>query len=79
MCLVTTPPRRVVVRERDDYAPRPVSNYHGGPRPSRDSVRYVRRTSSVPRDRVGYRSSYRSSAPRVSDDYYARTSRTYVR
>lgn len=88
MCLVSSEPKqRYVVREHDDHhAPRPVSNYHGGPPSRRTSATHARRsTSSVPpqRERVSYRSSYRSSAPRMSRDYVStdvrRTSRTYVR
>ena len=100
MCLVTTPnkDRRVYRREYYDEAPRPVSNYHGGPQHhhhhhhphhhahhhphGRTSATYVRRTSSVPRERASYRSSYRNSAPRVDIDRdvdVRRVSRTYVR
>ena len=69
----TSPPKRdsYVVHER---GPRPVSNYHGGPRHSHNSVR---RTSYVPAERVSYRSSHRS-IPHSHRDY-TRTSRTYVR
>jgi hypothetical protein len=58
MCLVTSEPRRYVRRETDYYAPVPVSNYHAGPPRPRNSVTYVHRTSSsIPRERVSYRSS----------------------
>ncbi|KAI6901619.1 hypothetical protein KC316_g4263 [Hortaea werneckii] len=79
MCLVTTPKRdrSLYRREYYDDAPRPVSNYHGGPQyphhhhhhhHPRNSATYTRRTSSsVPRERASYRSSYRNSAPRVYD------------
>ena len=72
MCLITTPKNRStsVRREYDYDAPRPVSNYHGGPqyshghhhysggggRSSRTYVRDVRR-SSIPAERVSYRRS----------------------
>merc|ERR1712078_156612 len=95
MCLVTTPKRdrSLYRREYYDDAPRPVSNYHGGPQyphhhhhhhHPRNSATYTRRTSSsVPRERASYRSSYRSSAPRVydidRDVDVRRVSRTYVR
>merc|ERR1712070_1018502 len=78
MCLVTTPKRdrSLYRREYYDDAPRPVSNYHGGPQyphhhhhhhHPRNSATYTRRSSSVPRERASYRSSYRNSAPRVYD------------
>lgn len=88
MCLITTPRDRNIRREYDYDAPRPVSNYHGGPNYGRRSSRtYVRdaRRSSIPAERV----SYRSSAPRLSYEPrrshggrevdVVRTSRTYVR
>ncbi|KAK5712602.1 hypothetical protein LTR17_017917 [Elasticomyces elasticus] len=55
MCLVTKPKERrtTVVREDPYYAaPRPVSNYHGGPARARSSSTYVRKTvSTVPAER----------------------------
>lgn len=73
MCLITRPKDdKYVRREYDDYydeAPRPVSNYHGGRRSSRaldnsrTSATYVRRTTSVPRERSTHRSSYTVSRP----------------
>ncbi|KAK5725573.1 hypothetical protein LTR15_003762 [Elasticomyces elasticus] len=91
MCLVTKPKERrtTVVREDPYYAaPRPVSNYHGGPARARSSSTYVRKTvSTVPAERVSYERNYRTSQPRLSSsaprrsnggDYYERTSRTNV-
>ena len=73
MCLFAD---RYVVR--DDYAPRPFSNYHGG---SRHAARYTSRRKPVTK-KVVVRDSYSSSRPRVvvNKDYdVVRTSRTYVR
>ncbi|KAK4498242.1 hypothetical protein PRZ48_010899 [Zasmidium cellare] len=50
MCLVTSPKRSYYVKDRDHYAPRPVSNYHGGPRSSITTSR--RYSSSVPAERL---------------------------
>ncbi|KAI5363990.1 hypothetical protein Slin15195_G096450 [Septoria linicola] len=75
MCLVT-PKKQVVVRGRD-VPPRPVSNYHGGPRSSSRSVYH--RTSVIPVERASHHSHHhepRRSGERV---VYRRTSRTYVR
>lgn len=91
MCLITSPKNRNIRREYEYDAPRPVSNYHGGPhyshhhhhsggRNSRTYVRDVRR-SSIPAERVSYRRSgdlpRRSFGGREFD--VVRTSRTYVR
>ena len=72
MCLITSPKNRNVRREYYDDAPRPVSNYHGGPqhhhhgsRSSRTYVHDVRR-SSIPAERVSYRRSGDVPPPRVS-------------
>ena len=96
MCLITTPrkePRYDVHRGRDYDAPRPVSNYHGGPA-YRTSATYARPPSgyrrSVSRTRIieaeprrsGREMDYvRIEQPRRSGRSvdYVRTSRTYVR
>lgn len=58
MCLIDRSGRTGVIRrEEDTYAPRPVSNFHGGPahhhnHSSSSNKAYVRQRSSVP-ERVG--------------------------
>ncbi len=62
----TSPPKKEAVRSKEYYAPRPISNYHGG--------------SSGPRSsRVSHHSTQsRGNGARVSREY-TRTSKTYVR
>jgi len=73
MCLFAD---RYVVR--DDYAPRPISNYHGG---SRHAARYTSRRQPAA-NKVVVRERRSTSRPRVvvNKEYdVVRTSRTYVR
>jgi hypothetical protein len=86
MCLITTPRKdRYELRREDRYdAPRPVSNFHGGPHYQHDHARSSRTYSRPPAD-------FRRSVSRSSRVYdieprrsgrevdYVRTSRTYVR
>jgi hypothetical protein len=86
MCLITTPRKdRYDLRREDRYdAPRPVSNFHGGPHYHHDHARSSRTYSRPPAD-------FRRSVSRSSRVYeieprrsgrevdYVRTSRTYVR
>ncbi|OQO11381.1 hypothetical protein B0A48_05637 [Cryoendolithus antarcticus] len=99
MCLITTPNKSKNsrqdsnIRRGDRYdAPRPVSNYTGGPQVPVSTYRRSSRTydrASVPLERRS-RSSYRASGDRLSRvEVYeprrsrevdmVRTSRTYVR
>lgn len=96
MCLISTPKSRErIYRDDAHFAPRPVSNYHGGPAPARTSRTHLRRSESrvrVPEERVSYVS--RRSVSRTRDpvrytrevvptgrerDYYERRRTTHVR
>lgn len=78
MCIIDS--GRALRREDDYYAPRPVSNFHGGPPRQRGSRPYIRRLSSSVPQRITYRNSYRESNGRVYEPAtVTRVSRTYVR
>lgn len=89
MCLITTPKKERYEVRRDYDAPRPVSNYQGGPHHYHDHARQSRTSrtySRPPADRVSYRRSVSrtrayEAEPRRSGRSvdYVRTSRTYVR
>jgi hypothetical protein len=87
MCLITTPRKEPRYDLRRDYdAPRPVSNFQGGPHYYHDHGRSSKTYSRPPADRASFRRSVSRSRiyetePRRSgrDVDYVRTSRTYVR
>jgi hypothetical protein len=84
MCLITTPRKEPRYDLRRDYdAPRPVSNFHGGPHYHHDHARSSRTYSRPPADyrRSVSRTRVYESEPRRSGRSvdYVRTSRTYVR
>ena len=84
MCLITTPRKdRYAVHREDRYdAPRPVSNFHGGPHyHARTSRTYSRPPADFSRRSVSRSSRVYDTEPRLSgrEIDYVRTSRTYVR
>ncbi|KAM0718051.1 hypothetical protein Q7P37_006383 [Cladosporium fusiforme] len=90
MCLITTPRRDRYEVRRDYDAPRPVSNFQGGPHYTHDHHHHSGRTSRTysrpPPERLSYRRSVSRQRvyepePRRSGRSvdYVRTSRTYVR